>query len=505
MSSKPQKSRLGNAVDPSQLKKLKPAEPQPAFIKFSPRILEHLGLAAYNSVQKALAELTANAYDADADRVDITLPDTISEDAFIEIEDNGLGMSWQEIAEKFLFIGRNKREEGQRTPSGRLVIGSKGIGKLAGFGIASRIELTSWKTGIQSSVTIDREKVEDFQTLSDYELEIITAKTAHSKGTKIRLFRLNAGLSLPTHDSIRRHLFRVLPAAPNFAVYINEVECTAEDVPGKHHPIAAKIPKVGNVKGFYVIANSRQPHPGIAVRVRGRIVKEPSLYGLDTRTHGFFTAEKIVGELNAEFFDPSKGKIESLINTTRDGFLEDSPVVQHFEAWVRDFLRKIIQGVDESENTRRTDALLAKPAIKERLDKMPEHVRGTAIKVVRSVSSKLRNVDEDEAEDLIEWILRYFESNILRELMKAIVAANSTDVRKLAGLVREWGLKQLNSVVDIIKTQIQIIEKLEKLVSSNTSLEIDLHKLIESNLWLIREGLELWSSDKPLKRFWAAT
>ena len=40
----------------------------------------------------------------------------------IEIEDNGLGMSWQEIAEKFLFIGRNKREEGQRTPSGRLVI-----------------------------------------------------------------------------------------------------------------------------------------------------------------------------------------------------------------------------------------------------------------------------------------------------------------------------------------------------------------------------------------------
>jgi hypothetical protein len=120
---------------------------------------------------------------------------------------------------------------------------------------------------------------------------------------------------------------------------------------------------------------------------------------------------------------------------------------------------------------------------------MPAHVRGTATKVVRTISSKLRNVDEDEAEELIEWVLRYFESNVLRELMKAIVAADSHDVEKLGLLIQDWGLKQVSNVVEIIKTQIQIIEKLEKLVSSDVSLEIDLHKLIESNLWLIREGL----------------
>jgi hypothetical protein len=449
-----------------------------------------------------LAELSANAYDADAKRVDITLPDTVDKNAFIDIEDNGLGMSPDELADKFLFIGRNKREEGQKTPNGRLVIGSKGIGKLAGFGIASSMEVTCWQDGVKSSVTIDRDKIEDFKTLSEYKLQIRTASSAHPDGTKIRLFRLNSGLTLPLQDSIRRYLFRVLPAAPNFTVRVNNVECSAEDVSGARHAIAAKIPKAGSVTGFYVVATSRQAHPGIAVRVRGRIVKEPSLYGLDTRTHGFFTAEKIVGEVNAEFLDPQKpkGKTGSLINTTRDGFLEDSPVVQTFEAWMQNFLRKIIQGVDQSENTKRTDALLNKPGIKQRLDKMPEHVRGTAIKVVRSVSSKLRNVDEHEAEELIEWILRYFESNILRELMKAIVAADSTDVRKLAGLVQDWGLKQVSSVVDIIKTQIQIIEKLEKLVGSRATLEIDLHKLIENNLWLIKEGLELWSSDKPLKK-----
>ena len=130
---------------------------------------------------------------------------------------------------------------------------------------------------------------------------------------------------------------------------------------------------------------------------------------------------------------------------------------------------------------------------------MPAHVRGTATSVVRGILVKLKNVSEDEAEELVEWILRYYESNILRELMRSIIAADVKEAEKLGMLIEEWGLKQVNSVVDIIRNQIDIIGKLEEFVASDTAKEIDLHKLIEKNLWLIREGLELWSSDKPLK------
>ena len=129
---------------------------------------------------------------------------------------------------------------------------------------------------------------------------------------------------------------------------------------------------------------------------------------------------------------------------------------------------------------------------------MPPHIRGTAAKVVRGILSRLKNVADEEAEELIEWILRYYESNVLRELMKAIIAADIGDAEKLAVLVQDWGVKQVSSVVEIIKTQIDIIAKLEELVASEAAKEIELHKLIESNLWLIREGLELWTSDKPL-------
>jgi len=75
-----------------------------------------------------------------------------------------------------------------------------------------------------------------------------------------------------------------------------------------------------------------------------------------------------VGEINAEFLDPENNadRKQDLLNTTRDGFLEDSPIVKKFEEWAQEFLRKVIQGVETTETTKRTDALLKQPAIRER-------------------------------------------------------------------------------------------------------------------------------------------
>jgi len=468
---------------------------------FSPRILDHLGISAYNSVRKCLTELVANAYDADAREVTITLPDIIDENAIITISDNGNGMTAEDISQKFLHIGRNRRDEGEKTSSGRLVIGSKGIGKLAGFGIASRLRLTTYKNNFQALLTIDGAALDTVKTLSEHIFEILVSETTHLNGTTIELLNLHPGLHLPATDVVRRHLYRAMPSRSDFKIIVNGVECTAEDIIGERTEFTEEIESVGRVTGFYIIANSRQLLPGLAVRVRGRIVQEPSLFGLDTRAHGFFTAEKVVGEINAEFFDPEVPATEGrdLIKTARDGFLDDSDIVRRFNDWAKSFVRRIVQGVDASETTRRTDVLLSKPEIRSRLDKLPAHIRGTSTLVVRGMVEKLKTASDEDATNLVEWILRYYESNVLKELMNAIASADVKEAEKLATLVQEWGLMQVNSVVSIIKTQIGIITRLEELVGSEKSLEIDLHKLIESNLWLVREGLELWSSDKPLK------
>lgn len=468
---------------------------------FSPRILEHLGIAAYNSVQKCLAELVANAYDADATRVTIMLPDVITPESAIVLADDGVGMSTETLKSKFLYIGRDRRADGQRTAKNRLVIGSKGIGKLAGFGIASRVRLTTRQGGQQSAITIDKSDLDSIEQLAGHKFDITLSASDLPDGTKIELLQLHEGLQLPVAEALRRHLFRAMPSVPGFAINVNDVDCSAGDVLGEKHDFAHEVPGAGKVTGFYIVAASRQSHPGLAVRVRGRVVQEASLFGLDTRAHGFFTAEKIVGEISAEFLDPevATGARHDLIKTSRDGFLEDAEIVRRFQDWTSEFVRKIVQGLDDGETKKRTDLLMDSPEIKARLEKLPPHIRGTASKVVRGIIGKLKTASDEDAKNLIEWVLRYFESNMLKELMSAIAAADIHEAEKLAGLVNEWGLTQLNSIAGIVETQINIITRLEELVSSDKAYEIDLHKLVESNLWLVREGLELWSSDKPLK------
>jgi len=472
-----------------------------AELVFSPRILEHLGIASYNSIRRCLAELVTNAYDADAKEVHITLPDAIDENAIVTLTDYGMGMSPQDLKEKFLHVGRNRREDGERTPSGRLVIGSKGIGKLAGFGISSKIRITTRRNGEQSIVTIDRSVLDSLKALSEHKLDIVVSKTIKPNGTTIELLNLHEGLHLPSADVIRRHLYWTMPTTPDFRMLVNDVECTPEDVEGEKTTFSEKIGEIGTVTGYYIIAKSRQNAPGLAVRVRGRVVQEPSLFGLDTRTHGFFTAEKVVGEINAEFLDPesTKGDRHDLIKTSRDGFLEDASTVQEFNEWAAKFIQKVVQGVDKSEITKRTDALLSTPEIKSRLEKLPPHIRGTASKVVQGVIVKLKTASDEDAKNLVEWILRYYESNVLKELMSAIASADINEAEKLGVLIQEWGLAQLNSVAGIVQTQVSIIARLEELVASDKTEEVDPHKLIENNLWLVHEGLELWSSDKPLK------
>jgi HSP90 family molecular chaperone len=206
---------------------VKEAEKKSVFFKFSPRILDHLGVSAYNSVQKCLSELAANSHDADAAEVSISLPDTLEEDAVIEVSDTGVGMSPSDIESRFLFIGRDRREAGQRTDKGRLLIGSKGIGKLAGFGVAGTVQVITSQGGVQSSLTIDRESFQNLATLSEQPLNIITAQTETRDGTKIRLLKLNPDLHLPSADIVRRHLYRTLPKSSDFRVLVNDIECTA--------------------------------------------------------------------------------------------------------------------------------------------------------------------------------------------------------------------------------------------------------------------------------------
>ena len=124
-------------------------------LSYDPHIIDHLGIKMYATLPNVLAELIANAYDADAKNVSICLYDKEGEKS-IKVIDDGLGMSFDEINDKFLKIGRRKRnEDNDLTPIGRKITGRKGLGKLAFFGIGEVIKITTYKDGECISFDLD--------------------------------------------------------------------------------------------------------------------------------------------------------------------------------------------------------------------------------------------------------------------------------------------------------------------------------------------------------------
>ena len=113
------------------------------FEKYTMRIsrltIDKLGIQMYDRVSAVLAELIANAYDADAENVKVTLPvgrflarkegaHVIDEGFEIIIEDDGSGMTAQQVNDYYLNVGYNRRSRGEQTPGrGRRVMGPNAV------------------------------------------------------------------------------------------------------------------------------------------------------------------------------------------------------------------------------------------------------------------------------------------------------------------------------------------------------------------------------------------
>ena len=134
-------------------------DPRPFRMTIDLNVLNHLGINLYSNNPAVLAEAVANAWDADAENVDVTI-DAAS--GRVVIEDDGHGMSSDDINAKFLRVGRRRRDdEPLTTKHRRPVMGRKGIGKLSLFSIADTIEVQSARNDVQAGFVMSRPAIEE--------------------------------------------------------------------------------------------------------------------------------------------------------------------------------------------------------------------------------------------------------------------------------------------------------------------------------------------------------
>ncbi|MEZ5246318.1 MAG: TIGR02391 family protein [Acidimicrobiales bacterium] len=277
-------------------------------LKFNPSTIEHLGSNMYSRLPNAVAELVANAYDADAEEIRVRVVGTGSGQR-IEVEDDGHGMSYEDLRDKYLRIGRNCRggesiaysESGRRTVSGK-----KGLGKLALFGVGKQIAVTTTREGEPESLTISMNWTELVRTEDgDYEPEFSRTAAKRTKGTTVVVSNLSRSTNVDAKDL-------AVSLARLFHYSDEELRLWVVDRDGTEIPVTRELRldsldaefrwqvpedlgEVGEELASYDIDGSivaaRKPLPtqmrGLTVYTSGRLANEPEFFGAPDSSYAY--------------------------------------------------------------------------------------------------------------------------------------------------------------------------------------------------------------------------
>ena len=195
-------------------------------IKLDRRVLKQLGSQLYGDTPSVIAELVANSYDADAKNVWITV-NTLKNDVIVE--DDGKGMTAEDINNAFLNIGYDKRLDNGYTPSGRKIMGRKGIGKLATFSLTNTVRVLSSKNEQKAGCVLDFKKIteNEGQPTPISSDDIVFSKdrlSLNGTGTRLELVGLKKKIAV-SYRFIVSKLIRTFDVNDNdFSIHIRKNE-----------------------------------------------------------------------------------------------------------------------------------------------------------------------------------------------------------------------------------------------------------------------------------------
>lgn len=382
---------------------------------FDLNTIEHLGIRMYSTLPPVLAELVANAHDADAPRVALRLNDKGGNKEII-IEDDGLGMSFDEINEKFLRIGRNRRTEdkAQVTPKGRKIIGKKGLGKLSFFGIACEIEISTRKDGKENTFVMSWEGIK--KSRQDYKPEITKKDqkcSSDSHGTTIILRKIQRETDF-SPENIANSLSKMFIIDRGFEITLqhNDEKPITVDNARKYtdleREVEWEVPKDIQVKSDYensksisgqLMATKKPISPrtnmrGVVLFSRKKLVNQPEYFSESTSSHFF---SYLTGWLEVDFIDDLE---EDVISTNRQSLNWGHPEMQKLKVYLQGLIRWLEQDWRKKRSEIRENKLTEVTGINipDWFSKLPDDIRKKVEPIVQAIVKDSELPDEANQE-----------------------------------------------------------------------------------------------------------
>lgn len=501
------------------------------YLRFHGRIIDSLGIQMYQSPVAAVAELIANAWDADATRVDVDLPPNLSGDPAIVVRDNGIGMTFEECQNFYLNIGRNRRvdEEMGKSPNGRPVLGRKGIGKFAGFGIAEVLEIdtTSARTGEKTVFSLDLQDLRSDTYIGTNAKEIpVLLREPESEarkvqaGTCVTLKRLTVGRT-PSRSGFRNSMarrFLINQVADTFEILIDGEEVPDDnalmgvefDFPSAYtdeeRPSKLRIENnvgyetVGDEEIAWRIRFTKEPIGteelrGISVFCGIKLAQSPFFFNLSGGLSGQHGQQYVSGQVRADYLDRLTADV---ITTERQRINWEQAECSELETWGQDRVKSLLsiwKGRRAEEKLRQIDEKVA--PFTERLDRLGRSERRTVMSALRRVAT-IEALSDEQFAQLSSGILTAWEGGRLRELIEDVSSVEDMDEGVLLSLLAEAQVLSALHVAESVKAKLEIIEGLRKRIEER-NLENAVRDYIAGNPWLLSPQWETFKVETSVR------
>lgn len=480
-------------------------------LKFDLGTIKHLGLQMYSTLPPVIGELVANAWDADASEVAITIPEhRLTRESELTVTDDGRGMSPSDVQGAYLRVGRDRRaaEGTDVTPAGRRVMGRKGIGKFSAFGIANEIEVETIHEKVTSRFRLNYQQLKEHADAYQIFLDNEPPTQNLTVGTRVVLRDIQRYRTrrIPIEDLRRGLARRFSVLGPDFRVIVNGAPLTAEerdlkllldeDMEGEPYLWKYEDVEIAPGTGWTVtgwigaldrtVGRRKAVQPGIVVMARGKLVQEPFVF--DATVGQQYALSYLVGELHAEFVDED----EDTIGTTRNTLVWESERNAVFKEWGQREVNRIAREWAERRRLDNESRLLRHPLYQRFLEETASidgtdgRTKRVADRLIKEIVAREPTTDDDRTlEKVIQLCIDFLQFDAFVELAEDLRDVASSDIERLIDLFREWELVEAKEMMRVTEGRISTIERLQELIDRDALEVPTLHAFLKEFPWVL--------------------
>ncbi|TAN44206.1 MAG: hypothetical protein EPN22_06885 [Nitrospirae bacterium] len=491
------------------------------------RTIEHLGSQMYKHRAPSIAELVANCWDAGATTVWITMPvegDYDPAGSAVTIRDNGEGMNENSVQTHYLVVGRNRRADDGGISHARKVMGRKGIGKLAGFGLAEKVTVTTWTPdvgkAIRFSMSIQQLKNDAGQSQNiEFPWEDADKDPNWSlSGTCIELSDLRHASPIDIamlKETLARRFSRTTRG--QMRILINE-----EELPDPVIESMYSYPEDGSLK-TEILPNSQtikyrysyaekpirsKEMQGFVIYTNERTAQAPPFFfNVESTASGQHSTRYVTGEIYADYLDAGTDNESDVISTDRQELDWEKQELKELLEWGQEITRRIFRECADKRGQQFENWVLNDNRFRPRISLIDPSSQAQLKNFLKILGNKSTENDERTLY-LADSLVRAYEFRTFHDVIDEIEEAGK-DPDKLEEMLRrlhDWKVLESRAILEIVQGRLSIVNKLEQMIIHNApetasaKTHDNLHDLLAEYPWLFNPEWQVFTEEKTISK-----